>query len=156
MNRPSIYNAFGNKEAIYRSALEQFCGHLDRGIEEALSGEADLRKGLVQFYDRAIDVYCAAEPALGCLMMCTAPAEALAHPEIRDDLKSLISRVDDQLTRRIRKAIAEGDFPASGDPRMAAKLIQGVLHSLALRARAGESKSGLKKLARYSVTSLPQ
>ena len=29
MNRPSIYNAFGNKDAIYRTALARFCGQLD-------------------------------------------------------------------------------------------------------------------------------
>ena len=26
MNRPSIYNAFGNKDAIYRTTLARFCG----------------------------------------------------------------------------------------------------------------------------------
>ena len=39
MNRPSIYNAFGNKEAIYRLALAQFCGQLDLGIEQVLLAE---------------------------------------------------------------------------------------------------------------------
>lgn len=154
MNRPSIYNAFGNKEDIYRLVLAQFCGQLDLGIEQILLAESDLRKGLVKFYDQALDIYCGADPALGCLMMCTAPAEALAHPDIRSDLIALITRVDAQLERRIKGAIREGDLSASLDPRMTAKMVQGLLHSLALRARAGESKSSLKKLARYSVECL--
>jgi len=154
MNRPSIYNAFGNKEEIYRLVLAQFCGQLDLGIEQILLAESDIRKGLVKFYDQALDVYCGADPALGCLMMCTAPAEALAHPDIRSDLIALITRVDAQLERRIKDAIREGDLSASLNPRLTAKMVQGVLHSLALRARAGESKSSLKKLARYSVECL--
>ncbi len=154
MNRPSIYNAFGNKEEIYRLVLAKFCGQLDLGLEQILLAESDLRKGLVKFYDQALDVYCGAEPALGCLMMCTAPAEALAHPDIRSDLIALIARVDAQLERRIKDAIREGDLSASLNPRLAAKMVQGLLHSLALRARAGESKSSLKKLARYSVECL--
>lgn len=156
MNRPSIYNAFGNKESLYRLALAQFCGQLDLGIEQALKVEPDLRKGLVKFYDQALDVYCGAKPALGCLMICTAPADAIAHPEVRNDLKALMARVDDQLARRITDAIRNGDFPASGDPKLVAKLIQGVLHSLAIRARAGESKSSLKKMTRYAVNCLPR
>ena len=84
-------------------------------------------------------------------MMCTAPVEALAHPDIRSDLIDLITRVDAQLEKRIKDAIREGGLSASVDPRMAAKMAQGLLHSLALRARAGESKSSLKKLARYTV-----
>ncbi len=154
MNRPSIYNAFGNKEEIYRLVLAQFCGQLDLGIEQILLAESDIRKGLVKFYDQALDVYCGADPALGCLVMCTAPAEALAHPDIRSDLIALITRVDAQLERRIKDAIREGDLSASLNPRLTAKMVQGVLHSLALRARAGESKSSLKKLARYSVECL--
>ena len=154
MNRPSIYNAFGNKEEIYRLVLAQSCGQLDLGIEQILLAELDLRKGLVKFYDQALDVYCAADPALGCLMMCTAPAEALTHPDIRSDLTALIARVDAQLERHIKDAIREGDLSASLNPRLTAKMIQGLLHSLALRARAGESKSSLKKLARYSVECL--
>ncbi len=154
MNRPSIYNAFGNKEEIYRLVLAKFCGQLDLGLEQILLAESDLRKGLVKFYDQALDVYCGAEPALGCLMMCTAPAEALAHPDIRSDLIALIARVDAQLERRIKDAIREGDLSASLNPRLTAKMVQGLLHSLALRARAGESKSSLKKLARYSVECL--
>ena len=35
MNRPSIYNAFGNKEEIYRRALARFCGQLDLGRSQA-------------------------------------------------------------------------------------------------------------------------
>ncbi len=154
MNRPSIYNAFGNKEEIYRRVLAQFCGQLDLGIEQVLLTESDLRRGLVKFYDQALDVYCGADPALGCLMMCTAPAEALAHPDIRSDLNSLIARVDAQLEQRIKDAVREGDLSASLNPRLTAKMVQGLLHSLALRARAGESKSSLKKLARYSVECL--
>lgn len=154
MNRPSIYNAFGNKEEIYRRVLAQFCGQLDLGVGQILLAESDLRKGLVKFYDQALDVYCGADPALGCLMMCTAPAEALAHPDIRSDLIALIARVDAQLEQRIKEAIRKGDLSASLNPRLTAKMVQGLLHSLALRARAGESKSSLKKLARYSVECL--
>jgi len=154
MNRPSIYNAFGNKEEIYRRVLAQFCGQLDLGVRQILLAESDLRKGLVKFYDQALDVYCGADPALGCLMMCTAPAEALAHPDIRSDLIALIARVDAQLEQRIKEAIRKGDLSASLNPRLTAKMVQGLLHSLALRARAGESKSSLKKLARYSVECL--
>ncbi|MBL4827120.1 MAG: TetR/AcrR family transcriptional regulator [Spongiibacteraceae bacterium] len=151
MKRPSIYNAFGNKEAIYRTALAQFCSQLDIGIEKTLYNEPDLRKGLLAFYDQALSVYCSAEPAPGCFMMCTAPAEAMAHPDIRSDIAVLIARVDEKLENRVKQALKEGAIPISSDPKLVAKMIQAVLHSLALRARAGETKPSLKKIARFSV-----
>ncbi|MFT5690894.1 MAG: AcrR family transcriptional regulator [Oceanicoccus sp.] len=151
MNRPSIYNAFGNKEAIYRLALEQFCGKLNENIENVLLKTPDIKKALATFFEQIVDVYCATKPALGCLMICTAPAESFAHPEVKADLHNLISGVDDQLQRRIQKAIQNGELPESCDADLTAKLLQAVLHSLAIRARAGESSVSLKKFAKFSV-----
>jgi len=42
MNRPSIYNAFGNKEAIYRRSLQRFCGQLDQGMQVTLGSDKSL------------------------------------------------------------------------------------------------------------------
>ncbi|MFT4581600.1 MAG: AcrR family transcriptional regulator [Gammaproteobacteria bacterium] len=156
MNRPSIYNAFGNKEAIYRAAFAQFSRQMERGFEQTINGDSDLRKGLVKFYDQAISLYCGGDVALGCLVMCTAPVEASVHAEVRADLKTLIEHIDQKLERRINEAVKDGDFPAHSDAKLTAKLIQGVLHSLAIRARAQESPSSLKKLARFAVNCLPR
>ncbi|MDA0824839.1 MAG: TetR/AcrR family transcriptional regulator [Proteobacteria bacterium] len=155
MNRPSIYNAFGNKEAIYRAAFAQFCRQMERGFDQTLNVETDLRKGLIKFYDQAIRLYCSGELALGCLVMCTAPVEVSVHPEVKEDLKVLIALIDKKLELRVKDAIRYGDFPADSDPKLTAQLIQGVLHSLAIRARAQEPQSSLKKLARFAVSCLP-
>ncbi|MFT4564688.1 MAG: AcrR family transcriptional regulator [Gammaproteobacteria bacterium] len=156
MNRPSIYNAFGNKEAIYRAAFAQFGRQMEGGFEQTINAESDLRKGLVKFYDQAIGLYCSGDVALGCLVMCTAPVETSIHPEVRGDLKTLIELIDKKLERRINEAVKHGDFPADSDVKLTAKLIQGVLHSLAIRARAQESQSNLKKIARFAVNCLPR
>jgi TetR/AcrR family transcriptional regulator, copper-responsive repressor len=152
MNRPSIYNAFGNKEQIYRLALQNFAAQLDEALHTALQTPAGLQAGLMMFYEQALDLYCGHTPPLGCLVMCTAPAAAVTHPQIKEDLAQLLARVDDQLHTAIKRAIANGELVQVGDARSAAKLLQGLLHTLALRARAGESKISLVKLAKYGVT----
>ena len=154
MNRPSIYNAFGNKDDIYRQALSRFCGQLDSGIDETLESIPDLNKGLQAFYQRAIDVYCGTEPAMGCLMVCTAPAEAFAHPEVGEDLKKLIARLDHRFTVRLKRAQAEGALSADVKPELTASLLQATLQSIALRSRAGTPKSALKKIVRHAIDTL--
>ena len=153
MNRPSIYNAFGNKEAIYRKSLAFFCGQLDAAVETLDRGD-DLVGGLTAFFDQAIDVYCGGSPPLGCLMVCTAPSEALAHPEVRGDLQALISRLDAGFARRLARAQAEGEFGTTLDPSRTAELLQATLQTLALRARAGTHPDDLRRLARYAVEAL--
>lgn len=155
LSRPSLYNAFGNKADLYRAALRYFCGRLDEGIEQSLLAEDSLRGGLQAFYEQALQVYFSQSPALGCLMMCTAPAEALNHADVKADLLSLINRVDNLLSARIRQAIKTGELPANTNAKQWAKLLQAALHSIALRARAGESQAELQRFARFAVDHLP-
>ncbi len=150
MNRPSIYNAFGDKASFYRRALAAFSAQLEGQIGEVLFANPTLRDALLAFFYGALDVYFADEPAQGCFVMCTAPVEAVAHPEVREDLRGVIAQIDRALARRFEQAAAQEGWPG-GDPRAAARLAQATLHSLAIRARAGESKVALRKMAREAV-----
>jgi AcrR family transcriptional regulator len=154
MNRPSIYNAFGNKDDLYRITLARFCGQLDEGLRETLETSSKIRPGLNAFFNQAIEVYCGGSSPMGCLMICTAPSEALSHPEVGQDLRNLIQRLDDGFTRRLERALKDGELSDHVQPKIAAKLLQATLQTLALRARSGESKTALRKLAHYAVDTL--
>ena len=154
MNRPSIYNAFGNKDAIYRKSLARFCGQLDKGMQETLDASTSVDVGLNAFFEQAIEVYCGSNPQMGCLMICTAPSEAVSNPEVGKDLKDLISRLDIGLSQRLARAQRNGEISVDLQPKLTAKLLQATLQTIALRARTGESKASLRKLARYAVKTL--
>lgn len=154
MNRPSIYNAFGGKEDLYRTSLARFCGQLDQGLASTMADDIDLRTGLLGFYEQAIEVYCGHHPAMGCLMICTAPAAALQNPEVGKDLRQLIQRLDQALAARLALAQQQGQLDPHLDVAQTAKLLQATLQTIALRARAGERKSSLRKLAAHAVASL--
>lgn len=154
MKRPSIANAFGDKESLYLESLRHFADALKHEIAALLSGEPDLRKALTAFYYAALDVYFASEPALGCFVMCTAPVEAAAHPRVRAALERLIAEIDDALAARFSRAQKDGHLASDGDSKSSAQLAQAVLHSLAIRARAGASKTSLRKLARRAAEAL--
>lgn len=147
MNRPSIYRAFGDKESIYRQALDQFASHMEEGFRRTLLHEPDIRVGLKKFYREALEIYTSGDSALGCMVMCTAPAAAVSHPEVQADLLSVIQEIDAKLLVRVEKAMADGQVNKTQDAKLLGKLIQAVLHTLAIRARAGESKASLRKFA---------
>jgi len=151
MRRPSIANAFGDKQALYRAALARFSARMEREVTALLSDEPDVTKALRAFYDRALDVYFSSEPTPGCFVMCTAPVEAVAHPDLRADLKRIIVEIDTVLARRFERARHDGQLSEALDARSAAQLTQAVLHSLAIRARAGASRAELRRLARSAV-----
>lgn len=106
------------------------------------------------FFEAALDVYFAADPAPGCFVMCTAPSLALTHPEVRADAKAVIDEIDDILEKRFALAQREGELPESFAAWSAARLTQAVLHSLALRARAGEERSVLSSMAHEATRTI--
>jgi AcrR family transcriptional regulator len=154
MNRPSIYRAFGDKESIYRQALDQFASHMEEGFRRTLLHEPDIRVGLKKFYREALEIYTSGDSALGCMVMCTAPAAAVSHPEVQADLLSVIQEIDAKLLVRVEKAMADGQVNKTQDAKLLGKLIQAVLHTLAIRARAGESKASLRKFADSATLAL--
>lgn len=154
MNRPSIYNAFGDKETVYLRALGQFSARLKDAVGKRIATEPGLENALTRAYLSALDVYFSTHPARGCFMFCTAPVEALAHPEIQRQLKRALQELDGALEVRFRKAQKIGEYPRDIDAKHAAQMAQAVLHSLAIRARAGESKSSLRRMAKFAAAQL--
>lgn len=151
MNRPSVYNAFGNKEAVYRRALEHFGRGMQTALEATLMAEHDVRLALTSFYRAAIQTYLSGEIAKGCLVMSTAVTVATSHPEIRSDLLAVVRELDRRLAERFQGAVDDGQLPARFDVRARAELAQAVLHSLSLRARAGEDEEVLLRLLAAGV-----
>ena len=154
MGRPSLYNAFGNKESIYRHAIEQFTSELKITAGGALFQSKSLQQSLRSFYRRLLDVYYASDPPQGCLVFCTTPVESISHAAIAEDLRRVIAEIDAVLKARFEQARVEGDFPASGDCALAGQLAQALLHSLALRARSGTDRQELDKLAQYGINTI--
>jgi AcrR family transcriptional regulator len=150
IKRPSIYNAFGDKQSLYRAALRTFQCQLNGGMETLLQG-GDLKTTLNQFFTRALDVYTSGETPLGCFIFCTAPAEAISHPDVRADIFAITTNTDKVLKGFFEGAQKTGQLPSGTDPMIAAQLTQATLHSLALRSRAGQPRTTLNKMARGAV-----
>ena len=68
----------------------------------------------------------------------------MTDPEIRAALARVIALEDDE----IEKALADAGSPS---PRAHAHLVTGMIHSLSVRARAGESRETLELIAAECV-----
>lgn len=151
MNRPSIYRAFGDKEAIYRKALMQFCRGMEAAFAATMLAEDDIRKALTNFYRAAVATYTAGEIPRGCMVMSTAVAAATCHAEIQADLLMIIRDLDKKMTLRLQAAVDDGQLPSSFDAGSRAAIAQSLLHSLSLRARAGETQRQLRRIIKTGV-----
>jgi len=155
MNRPSLYAAFGDKREIYLATLRRY---RDRSRAIALSLLADdppLRTYLRRFYSVALDIYLDDETfARGCYLTGTAATQAAVDPAVRDFLAESIRRTDAFLADLIAKARVRGEIDARADPDVLARLANSILHTLAVRSRAGFPRNELQALADAAVLAI--
>jgi AcrR family transcriptional regulator len=150
MNKPSIYNAFGDKRVIYKKVVARFAAQTIEQIDQILTNETDLKKALLKFYEGGLDVYFATPEHLSCFITNTVPVESAKHADIQELLASTIHGMDNIIEKRLLTAQQKG-WALNRDIAHLAKLFHGVLQSIALRARGGEPRSVLEQFAEQTV-----
>lgn len=152
INRPSLYGAFGDKRDLFLKAYERYRAEANALFGVAFDPSFTLRQTLEQLYAIGIDFYTTGENGpRGCLTVMTAASEAMGDPEIRQIAQKAIIGTDRNLTRRIEKAIAEGELPPGSDAVPLGYMASATFHTLAIRARAGVPRAELEKLVKGTV-----
>ena len=152
MNRPSLYGAFGDKHALYLQTIDRYVQAGRAAMDHALQGELPLREALMRVFDGALGWYLPAhDAARGCLLIGTAAVEAVNDDEVRERLAAGLRAFDKAFEKRLRAALAQGELPPHASAPVLARLASALLHSMALRARAGDSRSSLRAMAAAGI-----
>ena len=151
LNRPSLYGAFGDKHALYLQALRLYTEQSNAAIAAAFA-DRSLRAGLLRVYELALQLYYPAdEAARGCLLIGTAATEAPRDEAIRQQLGDSLRGFNAAFEARLQQGVDSGELPAGTDVAKRAQLASAVLHSMALRARAGDPREDVAAFAAASL-----
>lgn len=138
MNRPSLYNAFGDKRALYLATLRRYRAHSTDAVSEAFADDRPLREALRAIYQGLLAIWLSGgERPRGCYLIGTALTEAVAEPSVREELQDSLRNSDAAFARLFEQAAAHGELRPGSDPAALALLAAATLHTLALRARVG-------------------
>jgi TetR/AcrR family transcriptional regulator, copper-responsive repressor len=152
MNRPSLYAAFGDKQALYLRALDRYWQLGYVAMREALAYDRPLSEALMRVYQKALSTYFSGKgPPRGCFAIGTATTEAVEDPKIRAALAQGLRNLDETFEARIRAAKESGELRGDADPVALAMLASATLHTIAIRARAGTPRADLEEIARKAI-----
>ncbi|HWW05268.1 TetR/AcrR family transcriptional regulator [Collimonas sp.] len=152
MNRPSLYAAFGDKHALYLQTLDRYIEASRQKMDQVLAADLPLAQALQRIYDLALAMYLpSGDQARGCLLIGTAATPALADIEVRDRLGDGLRSFDQAFEIRLQRALEQGELAAGAEPALLAKLASAILHTLALRSRAGDTRASLEATAAAGV-----
>lgn len=152
MNRPSLYGAFGDKHALYLATLKRYVDVNVSAMNEALSGERPLREALMRVYDLALGLYLQSGTApKGCFLIGTAAVEAVNDDAVRAILGKALQAFDRSFEARLVRAQRSGELNPNADGAVLARIASAIMHSLAVRSRAGDKRAVLRATAEAGV-----
>jgi AcrR family transcriptional regulator len=145
INRPSLYAAFGNKQALFRKAVERY----ERGpasyARKALK-KPTAREVVEALLEGVVALLTNPRNPGGCLMVQGALACGENATGVRQELASLRAAGVAAIRRRFQRAIDEGDLPARTDASALARFVATVTHGLAVQAASGASRKELLRV----------
>ncbi|MGY1942159.1 TetR/AcrR family transcriptional regulator [Nocardia asiatica] len=143
INSPSVYAAFGGKEALFRAAIELY-GRTDGGYtDRALREEPTARASIEAMLRDNAAAYTEENKPHGCMVVLAGSTYTTRNTSVRDFLIEKRRETTDDIRHRLDRGVAEGDLPAGTDTAALAGFYTTVLYGLSIRARDGATPAEL-------------
>jgi TetR/AcrR family transcriptional regulator, transcriptional repressor for nem operon len=148
--KASIYNAFGDKHALYIRAFESYCAEVVDTLSRELDGSdetaANRLEGLIRHI--ADTAGTTSSPPISCFLSKATAELAALDPEVARLAERAFRHIEDVLTKAVSAAQRAGFGSASDDPRSTARHILVALRGLEALAAAGVDRAVLTDAAR--------
>jgi TetR/AcrR family transcriptional repressor of nem operon len=151
---PSLYNAFGNKHALFVQSLERY---LDRGMRARVARlEATLppKQAVQRFFEEIIERSVSDRERRGCLLINSALEVAPHDPKLGQVIADRLSEIEAFFRRAIKAAQSDGTVSKARSARETARLLLGVLLGIRVLARANPDRALLEGVARPALALL--
>jgi AcrR family transcriptional regulator len=154
ITKPSLYAAFGNKESLFRKALDLYEQEKLAYIGEALAAPT-AREVAERLLRGALAMQCSDSQPRGCLRVISSVACGVEAESIREEVIARRASSHRALVERFDRARQEGDLRADVDPEGLATYLSAILQGMAVQAGGGASRDQLETLIRTSLAVWP-
>lgn len=154
VERPGLYSAFGNKEALFRLVLERYYTRYLNYFPEALEQPTSrlvaehLLRGAAELHTRYAD-------RRGCLGVLGALVGPDSVAPIQQTLIDARAGGEMALLSRLERAKEQGDLPEDANCRALAAFIMTLLSGMAVQARTGADRATLEAVAEQALSTWP-
>ncbi|MDP9339698.1 MAG: TetR/AcrR family transcriptional regulator [Acidobacteriota bacterium] len=154
INRPSLYAAFGDKEALFRKVLDRYAQGPGSHARQALN-EPSSRAVVEKLLRGSADLLTAPHGPHGCLLVQGALTCGNSAESMRRELISRRTASESALRQRFKRAKAEGDLPHDAHPANLARYIMTIIHGMSVQAAGGATRHELRRVADLTLQSWP-
>jgi len=152
ITRPSLYAAFGNKEALFKRALDLY--ETEKLAYVGCALEAPTAKGVARnFLMGAIENI--TSEGRGCMRVIASVNCAAQDSPIRQDVQSRAKSSLRAIEARMQRAVDEGDFTVPMEAEAITRYLVAVTQGMSVQAGAGATREQLQQVAEATLAVWP-
>jgi AcrR family transcriptional regulator len=155
VSSPSLYAAFGSKEALYLAAIEHYAETQGQPVWDRLAEGATARAGVENLLVGAAEILPKSRSApAGCMAVLGAVGDEWP-PAIARVTKKLRLDMYGSLRARLDAAVANGELPAATDVDALSRFYLSVFQGMAIQAKDGATPAELRGAAKAAMAAWP-
>jgi AcrR family transcriptional regulator len=151
---PSLYAAFGSKEALYGAALEHYRETYDEMGWGGFRAGATAREAVAALLrDSAASLTGSlGDMPRGCMVTLSMVGDE-GHPELGEAVRAARLGGLERLKARLAQGVADGELPAGTDVHALARFVQTIQSGMSILARDGATREELEAVAQVAMRS---
>ncbi len=154
ITRPSLYATYGNKETLFRRALDLYDERYMGFTREALAAPTSREVAMALLLGFARIATDARQPR-GCMDTNGTLACSVAADPIKVELVRRRGLLEDALRGRLERAREEGDLPTGQDPADLARYVLTMACGITVQAAGGATRDALERTAAVALRAWP-
>jgi AcrR family transcriptional regulator len=154
ITRPSLYAAFGNKEELFRKALDLYGREKLAYVQSALA--APTARGVAErMLHGSLEIITSGCDPVGCFGVVSSVACTDHAESIRSEVVARRAASEKAIIERFREASESGDLPANVEPEGLARYLMAIMQGMSVQASAGATRADLEQLIDTSLQVWP-
>ena len=154
ISAPSLYNAYGDKHALFVQALERYLDQSTRARIKRLEDSLPPKQAIRHFIEEIIERSVNDRERRGCFLINSALEVAPHDKELGALIADRLAEIEAFFYRSIKAAQARGTVPRNRVAKDLARLLLGVLLGIRVLARSRPERALLEGVARPALTLL--
>ena len=154
INAPSLYAAFGNKDALFGRVIDRYVDGPASFIPKALDAP-NARLVVEQLLKGVVAMQAAKGNPGGCLLVRGALAAGTKASRMRKEVLARLAGAEGAIRKRLERAKAEGDLPKHANPADLARYVMAVLDGIAVAGATGAPPKHLKRIVDVALRAWP-
>ena len=148
---PSLYAAFGSKEALFREAIELYGRTEGPAIWDAVENAPDARSAVAGFLTATAHSFSRPGKPRGCMVVLSQLNATEASASVCAALRENRAQGQSGLERRLRRAVEVGELAPGTDVAALAAFYLTVQQGMSIQARDGASEETLLAVAKGAM-----